>query len=1120
MEKETLKGPKPEAPKVPPPKPEIQGETIFIGKGEPVEEKPKEAKPTPKAEASKKPTGEAKTAEIHAKIVIEQAMEKDPLVRQAFTERPIKDPRVEEFVAERLEAGRKLADIGHDLENALKYKKVEVTGSALGTLAEIETVTGEKFSVLHIEAGAPTAVEDLFPASGTDLIITNPELVKVMQSIQKKLGITSLTSLGVHDTDIPATIKEIARGVDSGKWPQDQAEEAVKRIERVIKEIKEPEEKVDREQLERFSTIYLSNDERIALLDVDNAEVVVEEYLRRVEKSTIWAETTEAQSFEQRLTLMGQYFTHPQYIKEVGIHTRQEAIRYVNNPKNKTQFADQQSKDQYIDDRVAEQTKRGKDVADKLKEKVRYRHTLQQAYAMIRGTEDPDKIKGVMGRLGEAGIGFVLNENDGLVEIAFNKLINNLKLACKDPKTGQLRRYTPTLIKEIQRQTIDEMKRDRQIFEDAINEDLEKREIKRTVTISDEDCEANVNVARYIAVATSQDLVAILSGLSPSESGSEEVSTLARITAETFLGAMDINKFNIEKYMLFDKNPSLRVIWENDCRFATEASGRAEYIRERLDRILSKGKDPSANPDYTELLDELFGKGKLDLKVYPKNSNEAREALRKNANVIKKVLEYDADGHKRKNLPNDVSRLSRELLLDRLTVVEGEKVVGEILSMYDYYSSGWRQGGHYLQIKAIYGGGKDDAGYNLGLGFQLREKGAAVLSARKEEMQEAKDNLSKVLTKVEAFRPQTLFGFLCDHKYEPARGNAKGKGGWLDTANATGKSYRERFFGLFGSDVGTNPSDVRADTIIRAMNRRFIAINELLAIEGFPPIDYSRNTPLSQQMEVIQKVCGNMQTNANEYLLLMQEMSGFMTEHHGELLKEQYWGIYRRTQWIDDARLRYLEHPQEAKINGNKLANAEEILPFSQIIGEDGEGPSAPLPRYWNDMGRAMKAIGEVMKTFTMDPKTLKDSLRVINDEVTAYTGPPYGTRAVMYLLSGWGQTVSTDKLYDWLYLSGLDKSSPAKRLFGDKAPSMGLNEMEELFDEIGVTVLRSRMEELEPQMAQELQRAVGISMNVAGKWERKLPLHVYRARMLVAVLAILLALGTAKAAKGGVEGN
>ncbi len=201
-----------------------------------------------KSEATKTPSepqgrgfGQDKEALVHAKIVIQEAMAEDPIVRQVFAEKPIKSLEVEQFIADRLEVGKGLVEIGRDLNTGVyegKFTGPVESFEAMKVLNRIQQATGVEFPVMRPhEFGAPTAVEDLFHPSGNDPIITNPELARIMKEIKGALETTFAASLGVHDTDIPQTIKTIGRGVARGQWPKDQADEAVNRIQRVIEEI-------------------------------------------------------------------------------------------------------------------------------------------------------------------------------------------------------------------------------------------------------------------------------------------------------------------------------------------------------------------------------------------------------------------------------------------------------------------------------------------------------------------------------------------------------------------------------------------------------------------------------------------------------------------------------------------------------------------------------------------------------------------------------------------------------------------------------------------------------------------------------------------------------------------
>lgn len=1189
MEKETLKGPKLEAPKTPPPKSEVRGETIFVGKGEPIEEKkPKVEKKAVKEPISKESfTPASKEALDKFQQKLKQQVD-SKLVRTIKERAQPQDQRVVKVLNELLDtdetdalypyrvegAARKLASIVKQFETI--DVSAQVAQDARRCLRQLVQAYPEYPQLEQIMLGAapeilggagPTspAVEALFDASGTDPEITNPELAKKMENIQNRLRSLIAGNPLLHNTHLVERLREeISDGAEKGKWDWTQATIANTRLQGVIDET-EVAKMEERGEFEQFSTIYLNPDERKLLLI--NPEKAIEDYLRRLEESVLWAgEDLITQGFEHEIQLAGQYFIHPQYIRDTVIEAKRNYIRTdkdkpdliinrkdvtedeyvaIKNPKNDPQ-KDQNLRKEYKDkgtmltlDRgqgedyekkyVDIKQKEAQRVSRELAEKVRNRTGIQRAYATIKGLGDAEKAASALSQVGERGLEFVLNENGGLVEIARNNLLRNFKLARFD-ENGDLRPYSPDIIQQVQEDTIREMLEDRNLYE-------KKYKGATGRNLEDQDVRAIVNLARYVAVVTQQDLVAMLGGVSPAEMGigSEETHSLVGTTAEGFLAAMDINRFSIEKYFMYSKHAARRGIWENDCRFAVQASGRDKYVIERFNKY---GRNLAGIEDVTSL-DKGSEKFELAVKLFGRNIlDEKGQKIDKGnlSGAIETIFEYDKNGHKREHPPTSLREVTAEMIKDRMLVVEGERVVGEALAMYDYYSSGWRINEYIKQIKRIYGGddsSPNDYGQNLGLGLQLKDAGNGLLGVVKETKKpEAENKVAGVLEKIAKYRPQAIFEFLTDERYEDAMN-------WFKKAD-----NQKLLLEAFGEPI------TRPDQVYKAISRRFVAINDLLAVRGLPPINYSPNASLSlEQRDVVNEVCGQGGTtaNADRYLELMQKMFVYASEERiigvvekkdkttgtvtipfkrGELHKEIYYGIYRRTQWVDDARLRFLERPEEAfqdydkrKIIIEKLATGE-LKRFSHRVAEQGVGPRAPLPRTWVDMASGVRLQKEEFKkTLDPDPKIVKEGLKNIYASVDAYAGPPYGVRAVVFLLSGWAKTMKTDTVLNLLHLGMMENSSAAKRLFGNEALSIGYNQLDKLIDEIGVTVLNSRIENLDPEMASAINGFLGLGTKILGK-DVKLQLWAYRIDLYIALIALLLATQAVKSAKEGSEGK
>ncbi len=783
-----------------------------------------------------------------------------------------------------------------------------------------------------------------------------------------------------------------------------------------------------------FSEFHLEPDEQERM--VLSPEWEIEEKLRRIEEATVlFPEGPAAEAATRRLSLMNAYFQNKRYERDV--------VEYMDG-KGMTGG----DRDKFYDDRVG----RFKELSDK----VNIRTSIHRVYGMIRGVGDPEKIWSSLLTVGERGFEHLLNENGGLNEIVFNKYVRLYKLARFDD-SGNLRRLHPEDIRKVRLDAMEEMKRDKALYSDQY-----KKVYGRDFT--DKDCEAIVRQAEFAVVISQQDIVAMLGGLGPGESDAYS-GFLSTNTGEQILAAMDINRWFFEKWT--NLSAGQRMMWENACRLAGESSGRMEVVMEKL-----QGATPGS-PRFLELAQEAFGKEK-NLETY---------------------LKCDQNGKENKKVPTTFQEITLQQLQDRMLVAEGEKIVGELLEVYDHFSSGWRIGEHLKQIDRIYGYGD-----KLALGMRLRKEGYSMIHAVDEKTRHKHAlETQKILKVVAQYRPQAIFEFLSDEK-DPAVQQ------WMtDLANRGA---------LTAPVLGEAIQPGRIDQYYYYTSKHFLNINELLAEEGLPPIDYSSIGTISiGQHHVIESVCGQY---TQGYLSLMQESASFAGQpiNIEGLTKEKYDKVYYRTRWLDDARLNRLERPKQALRTEYGSGGADYDVPLSELLTEKGAGNVDPLVRSWRDASTAVKAVQEVYGILHADKKNFLDRIVKIKDAVDTYSGKVASFRAALYLMGGWGKTAKTDQVYDWLFLGNLQNSSAMKRLFGDKAASMGLNELEEFMDEHDFAL--SKMKLVVPDLHAYVEKFLGITFSAdeyTPEIIRRLPLYAYRSRLFIAVAAVIMTLEATKIA-------
>ena len=1040
--KEPPKTPKVKSTEKPPTKSPAE-RVVYVGIGK--SEKASVAEEQKSPQETRKPVLPAEDAQAlrleNAKpeVVFEHALAHDPEFSHVLGSKPIQNEGLRTLVSESIVNGDSLKDTALKIKDARLSGKV-ASGEADFMLARISRIIGE-----------PIIVEISGGSDRWEFYKKDPSLsVQTQRELQKIQDVFDKDPLLTDDTRY---LDRVATRLAETKLPQKDSGAIRDSIDRLRKRQGKIEEHLDRlREEQRFSSLVLTPGERDGLRD--NPEWTVEEMLRRIEEVTVlFPDERAAETAERRINLMSEYFTHQQYLTDIDSYI-------VSDPDKKFGGPNSPQAQQYKAERI--------NLYRELSEKVSFRSGILRAYGSIRGVGDPETMWKSLLNLGTAGFEYLLRENGGLVDVAFNKYVEIFK-HWRFAEDGSLRRLTGEELMFIREAVVQEMIRDKAIYDETYKKSgfRDEEDLSKLRNLTDKDCRSIVRMAEYAVLLSQQDLVAMLGGLGPGES--DIISSFASAsTAEKMLAAMDINRWFFEKWT--NLQPGQLVIWQNACRLAAETTGKAEFVGQKM-----RGIAPGSN-EYLKLVREAFGGGK-DEKILE---------------AMNKFISVSTERNPLKPLES-IDQLGEDKLRDRLMIVEGEKVVGGLLEVYDHFSSTWRARIHTDQLDKTW-----EYGETLGLGLRLRREGYVMISAEtREKQKEGRNKTRDVLRTVSKYRPNALFEFLSDGKDVATRD-------WFD------KKQKE---GLFSSAFRGQTTE-RADHIHKLIARRHIAINELLAEEGLPPIDYSAG-PTNAQMAILNRVCREMKTNAGAYTQLMQEMSGFVKEQIQELTTEKYHRIYYRTQWIDDARLRYLEDPENAPGKRALKKNERPRQKISNVIAIEGRGDAEALVRTWRDGGLAMKTVQEVLNTLTPDEKTYMKSITIMHQNIRVYSGDTYATRAALFLLGGWGKTAKTDKLYDWLYLGGLQNTSAMKRFFGDKAPSMGLNELEHFLDEHDYALL-TKLKILAPHSFSIMEKYLGITFSPNEKIPeavRRLPLYLYRGRLFIAVAAAIIALESAKVA-------
>jgi hypothetical protein len=248
----------------------------------------------------------------------------------------------------------------------------------------------------------------------------------------------------------------------------------------------------------------------------------------------------------------------------------------------------------------------------------------------------------------------------------------------------------------------------------------------------------------------------------------------------------------------------------------------------------------------------------------------------------------------------------------------------------------------------------------------------------------------------------------------------------------------------------------------------------------------------------------------------MKELTTFAGDENNykKLTETRYYHIYHRTQWVDDLRTRHLENPDIAPGSRTKEkydASGKTIpnIKLSETFVEDGSGGGDQFPRAWGDLGVALETLDALTLALTHDKKQFFENVKKVYEGVGRYSGyKPAGARAAIYMLSGFGEAAATDKEINLLMLNGIDNSSVAKRLVGDKGLSLSPGELLEVTEEFE-GLLMSKLHGLAPHLAEEAEKFIGIRWGWVPDWMGEVGHHLPawgdRAKIAIILIGLLI---------------
>lgn len=855
-----------------------------------------------------------------------------------------------------------------------------------------------------------------------------------------------------------------------------------------------------------FATFYLPEETKSGMLE--HPEVEIENALQEVEEfSRLFEDTPGAQSAVGKIRQMTDYMMYAQYETDVN--------RYIQDMRDHAGWTDEQAA-AHLRNTVGKR----KEMSDK----VNVRMAVHRAHSMYAGIGDPETVKKSLLSVGVGGLHYMLNEHDGLVGVGLRTYTDVHAHWRWRSGSDDLLRYTGEQLAKVNEAAVEAFWAERDLYNPRF-----RAKWKRDMT--KKDARAIIRMARELHGVTQQEAVSMGRGLAPGEDINDVQFEVAS-SAEGLLGIWQLYRWKLQRWFLL--SPGARGFIDADAEFAAHAQGLHKIVKERI-------REARNNPAALKLLKKetfnIFGIDDI--------TEEGRKQIK---GRLAQVFQFDANGNRIKHPPKRLEDVTEKQLEYRMLLKEGMNFFETNIMMYDYFSSGYIVTRYIKQMDGIW-----TYGENLGLGFRLRKVGGDLLGAEKDEdIKNAKLALLGVqnatlgspeeglLRKIARLRPQALIEFHLDHDYQAVKD--------LLSVRNPGHDFVDRVRAAFPHRGATGAEITHVSELIREIQRHYMPINELLAHHGLPPIDYSLDYSnfaaltgiQKRQLVLIREVCHHQGTDMDRYLKIMKEMSEFVHEdrHINVLVERSYYDIYRRTQFIDDARLdrlnwniegtdgraQLIDHIKEWTKTDKRGGELDALADFgplsSKLGGEEEAGPGDALVRAWGDTVMGQKAAEAFMATMTTDPEKLVKALVDYKVAIRDIYGAPWNIRAPIYVLAGWLKTAKTDNWKDWFFLNGLENSSIQKRLISADANSMGLNEMKQVM-EAAEKELMTKLELVAPELAGEMKVWLGMATKLPGGEEPiDAQLWFYRSRLFIILAGVLIATQTAKIAQEQLGGT
>lgn len=604
-------------------------------------------------------------------------------------------------------------------------------------------------------------------------------------------------------------------------------------------------------------------------------------------------------------------------------------------------------------------------------------------------------------------------------------------------------------------------------------------------TMSREMAESIIRRAKIVSRLRMRKPVMMEQGLAPGDNewefGQSSYATLG--IEEQMLGAARIRDWFMRKW---GNRQEFLLVWNTGALFTAKADKRLwKYVQEQTKQLWTAAH-------LEDTADNATARNKaLERLATLLHFNEPYESVQDIVSPFDSNNQLTWKGavlnRMRTMKPKDFERL--------VAVEEGGFRMQRMLRPYFYMDSLWREHEFREAIEKAF-----THGDKMFLGARLRARGEKFFfNPITPDRSKAEAELVKEMIDIAKYRPQGIADFL-------RHNNDVELQSWYNANRVS-----------FGA------ADLDIHRAFGELNRRFIMINQRIIRDNSEPIDYTaidqllnlaRMSPDARMAELagldirtktwwgyVEKVFAIEDSSAGiytpeRYLSAMKSLHTHLSSSEYAQLKKltgvQYDRYFLHMAWEDDMPAHLLEdirniHNIDPAYLETTARDADgKPMPISHKLTSLGTGPGSPAKRAWTDFKLAIDTMNAFNDfNFAADEKEFLKLCFLMNKNIGVYQGPYLASEAVLKFTASWLGSAQVKAEYGD-FLTGLFGSSVFKEARGSNAPSLSLDKVHEVFEEVEKVV--GRLDTEAPQAYHAIERFLRIStVHMMGK-EVKIP--------------------------------